>query len=190
MSSKALHCNQMVQSLTQPITLEAFLASADSNDRHELIDGQAIAKMSPKRFHAKTQKALLKILDDWAEGQGHFYPEWSVVLTRQGEPWVPIPDLMFVSYSRLSADWDEDAPSPVPPDLAIEIISPEQTFGAMVTKATDYLTAGVARVWIVDPRAKSITVFYPDAPPQTFIAGQVIEDALLEELSLTVEQVF
>jgi Uma2 family endonuclease len=180
----------MVQSLPQTITLKAFLASADSNDRIEFINGQAIPKMSPKRFHAKTQKALLKLLDTWAEGRGHFYPEWSVVLTRQGEPWVPIPDLMFVSFDRLAADWNEDAPSPVPPDLAIEIISPEQTFGTMMAKATDYLTSGATRVWVVDPRAKSITVFYPDAPPQTFQASQVIEDSHLAGLRLTVAEVF
>lgn len=180
----------MVQSLPQPITLEAFLASTDINDRCELVAGQAIPKMSPKRLHAKTQKALLKILDAWAEGQGHFYPEWSVVLTREGEPWVPIPDLMFVSYGRLPADWDEDAPSPVPPDLAIEIISPDQTFGTMVAKAADYLAAGVTRVWVVDPRAESITVFYPDAPPQTFMEDQILRDAHLEGLQLAVGDLF
>lgn len=110
----------MVQSLPKFISLDTFLTSAEIGDRCELIDGQAIPKMSSKRFHAKTQKALLKLLDGWAEERGHFYPEWSVVLTRQGESWVPIPDLMFVSYDRLPRDWDEDAPSPVPPDLAIE----------------------------------------------------------------------
>lgn len=180
----------MVQSLPSNITLEAFLASAASNDRTELIHGQAVPKISPKRFHAKTQKALLKLLDSWAEEQGHFYPEWSVVLTRQGEPWVPVPDLMFVSYERLPADWDEDAPSPVLPDLAIEIVSPDQTFGKMVAKATDYLIAGVTRVWIVDPRAESITVFYADAPPQTYMGDQVIEDADLAGLRLQIQAIF
>lgn len=180
----------MVQSPSKPITLEAFLASAEIGENAELIDGQVILKMSPKRAHAKTQKALLKLFDNWAEGRGHFYPEWSVALTRNGEPWVPIPDLMFVSYDRLAADWDEDAPSPVPPDLAIEIISPEQTFGAMVSKATDYLAAGAARVWIVDPKAKSITVFYPAKPPQTFMNDQVLTDEHFEGLSLGVAKVF
>ena len=180
----------MVQSPSQPISLATFLASAAISDRAEFINGQAIPKMSPKRFHAKTQKQLLKLLDDWAEDRGHFYPEWSVMLTRQGEPWVPIPDMMFVAYNRLPADWDEDAPSPVPPDLAIEIISPEQTFGAMVAKATDYLTAGVMRVWVVDPKAKSITVFYPEIPPQTFTGNQVLADDHLEGLRLSVADVF
>ncbi|MEM1281584.1 MAG: Uma2 family endonuclease [Cyanobacteria bacterium P01_H01_bin.152] len=180
----------MVQSPSQPITLESFLTSAAMGDRAELVNGQVIPKMSPKRFHAKTQKALLKLLDDWAESRGHFYPEWSVVLTRQEQHWVPIPDLMFVSYERLSADWDEDAPSPVPPDLAIEIISPDQTFGEMVAKATDYLAAGVIRVWIVDPKAESITVFYPAAPPTTFMSDQVLTDDHLAGLRLAVAEVF
>lgn len=60
----------------------------------------------------------------------------------------------------------------------------------MAAKAADYLAAGVARVWIIDPRAKSITVFLPDAPPQTFMESQVIEDAYLEGLRLTVAEVF
>ncbi len=44
------------------------------------------------------------------------------------------------------------------PDLVIEIISPEQSFGEMSAKATDYLDAGVMRVWIVDAKAIFMTV--------------------------------
>lgn len=180
----------MVEATGKRLTLEEFLALPEDDTGYEFINGEAIAKVSPKRFHAGTQKALLKILDGWAESRGHFYPEWAVILKRQQKDWVPIPDLTYISYDRLSADWAEDAPCPFPPELAIEIISPDQTFGEMTQKATDYLTAGVMRVWVVDPRAKSITVFYPDAPPRTYTGATPLTDPLLEGLQITPQQVF
>ncbi|WP_333387433.1 hypothetical protein [Microcoleus sp. B4-D4] len=39
-----------------------------------------------------------------------------------------VPHLLYVSYQRLSRDWNEDEACPVVPELVIEIISPEQTF--------------------------------------------------------------
>jgi Uma2 family endonuclease len=84
----------------------------------------------------------------------------------------------------------EDEACPVPPELVIEIISPGQTFGQLAKKATDYLESGVSRVWVVDPQARSITVFYPDAPPRTYTKATTLTDSLLEGLELTPQQVF
>jgi Uma2 family endonuclease len=51
----------------------------------------------------------------------------------------------------------ENEACPIPPDLVIEIISPDQSFGEMSAKATDYLDAGVMRVWVIDPKSKTVT---------------------------------
>jgi Uma2 family endonuclease len=133
---------------------------------------------------------LYLIFFNWSLGRGRIAIEWAVILTRDQVDWVPIPDLLFVSNERLAMDWQEDAPCPVPPELAIEIISPDQTFGSMVEKATDYLTAGVSRVWVVDPRARSITVFYPDRSPHTFSGTAVLTDPLLTGLQITAQEIF
>jgi len=179
----------MIQATGKQLTLEEFLALPGGETGYEFINGEAIPKVSPKRFHSKTQKALLRLLEDWGEARGEIGIEWSVILQRQGQDWVPIPDLLYVSNEHLP-DFVGDEPCPVPPELAIEIISPDQTFGEMAAKATDYLAAGVMRAWIVDPRAKSITVFYPDAPPQTYTGTMPLTDSLLKGLLLTPQQVF
>jgi len=180
----------MVRVPAKTITLEEFLASPDSDGSSEFFDGEVIPKVSPKRSHAALQKAFIKLLDNWAQGKGHFYPEWAIVVDRAGKVWVPVPDLTYVSFDRLSADWLEDEPCPVPADLAIEIISPGQTFGEMITKATDYLAAGVSRVWIVDSKAQTITVFFPDRVPATFQGDDIIRDTLFSDLELRARTVF
>jgi Uma2 family endonuclease len=180
----------MVTSSTRPLTLIEFLALPAGETSYELIHGEAIAKVSPKWLHAKSAGSLYLLLSSWGQSRGKIGIEWAVTLQRQGVDWVPVPDLLYVSSQRLDLAWQEDAPCPVPPDLAIEIISPDQTFGTMVAKASDYLAAGVLRVWIVDPRAESITVFYPDAPPRTYTGETLLVDVALPELQLTAQQVF
>ncbi|OLP20438.1 hypothetical protein BST81_00020 [Leptolyngbya sp. 'hensonii'] len=185
----------MVQAPDKLLTLEEFLALPASDQRYELVNGRAVPKfqelaMSPKYFHSSLTGVLFVLLSQWSENRGRSQIEWAVSLVRQDQSWVPIPDLTYISYDRLPATWAEDAPCPVPPELAIEIISPGQSFGVMVEKATDYLASGVLRVWVVDTQAQSITVFYPDRPPLTCTGATPLIDPLLEGLHLTAQQLF
>ncbi len=180
------------------LTLQDFLALPQGDIACELLNGHAIPKVSPQRFHSKTQKTLLIRLESWNTASGHPLGEvgieWSVTLKHQGRDWVPVPELLFVSCDRLPNNWTDDGPCPVPPELAIEIISPDQTFGEMAEdiaeRATDYLAAGISRVWIVDPKAKSITVFFPNAIPITHRSDSLLTDELLPSFQLTAQQLF
>ncbi|MBG1260520.1 Uma2 family endonuclease [Nostoc commune] len=161
----------MIQLKTQ-LTLEEFLALPEGDITYELIDGEAVSKfkndeIAPKFFHSSITGALFILLSAWAQGKGRVVIEWAIKLTRNQQDWVPVADLTYISYNRLSADWLQDEACPVVPELVIEIISPGQTFGEMTEKATDYLKAKVQRVWIIDSRAKTITIFYSDILPQT-----------------------
>lgn len=118
-----------------------------------------------------------------------------------------IPDILYISNERLPLDWEQEGICSIPPDLVIEIISlfgfesdarrlanatlsqsvetaktatlsPGQTFGQMAAKAKDYLDAEVLRVWVLDSKARSITVFYPDAAPQTYMGEELLTDSL------------
>jgi Uma2 family endonuclease len=180
----------MVQTPPKQLTLAEFLALPEGETGYEFIDGKAVPKVSPKRFHSRTQRKLLRLLDDWCGERGEVGVEWAVTLKRNQLDWVPIPDLLYVSFNRLDPNLNEDAPCPVAPELAVEIISPDQTFGYMAQKAADYLSAGVLRVWVVDPREQSITVFYPDISPQTYTGDRLLTDPVLPDLQLTAQQVF
>jgi Uma2 family endonuclease len=185
----------MVQTTGQRLTLAEFLALPEGDVIYEFVNEQAVPKfssseMSPKFFHSSITGALFILLSQWSQQRGRVRIEWAVALTRANEPWVPVPDLTYVSYDRLPANWVQDEPCPVSPELVIEIISPGQTFGEMIEKATDYLAAGIACVWVIDPRVKSITVFWPDALPRTYRGDRAIENPILPGLRLTAQQVF
>ncbi|MDZ8031780.1 Uma2 family endonuclease [Nostoc sp. DedSLP04] len=182
----------MILQAKNQLTLQEFLnlPPGEGDVTYELVDGQASPKIQAKFFYAKLTRVILNLIEQSCEGKGEVCPEWAVALTRRGRDWMPIPDILYISYERLPANWDENEACPVPPDLVIEIISPGQTFGQMAAKAKDYLDAKVLRVWILDSKARSITVFYPDAAPQTYMGEELLTDSLFEGLQFTVEQVF
>lgn len=174
------------------LSLEEFLNLPESGDRYELVDGSLVPKMTPTTPHSRTQKWLLRFLDDWCEqtGIGEVNPEWAVALKRRGVDWSPVPDLTYISFDRVPPDWDGEGVCPGIPMLVIEIISPGQTFGEMTQKATDYLQAGVDRVWVFDPKAQSVTIFSLGNLPQTVWRDGKITDPLLPGFELPVSSLF
>lgn len=180
--------------LKTKLTLEEFLALPESDITYEFVNGEAVPKykdeMSPKFFHGSTTGALFMLLSAWAQCKGRVVIEWAIKLKIEDENWMPVPDLTYISYNLLPADWLKDEPCPVSPELVLEIISPGQTFGEMTEKAAGYIKAGVARVWVVDTKAKTITIFAPACVPVTYRDNLIIKDDLLPELEITPNQVF
>ena len=62
-----------------------------------------------------------------------------------------------------------------PPNLAVEIRSPSQSWKDMMDKVQEYLKMGVGMIWIVDPKVKRVTVFTQNNEPQTFAAENELD---------------
>jgi Uma2 family endonuclease len=178
----------MVDTLTKKLTKAEFWAIADAaNITYELIDGVAVAKMAPKYFHSRSTGKIYAILNDWAANYGRVGIEWAIDLN---DNYSPVPDLLYISFDRLPITWEENAACPVAPELAIEIISPGQTFGEMIQKANIYLSNNVSRVWVIDPSVQILTVFYSDMAPIVYTGEQIISDAIFPGLSIITNQLF
>jgi Uma2 family endonuclease len=52
------------------------------------------------------------------------------------------------------------------PVLAVEILSPSATLDQVNEKIDDYLAAGVALVWVIDPHRRTIQIIRPGAEPE------------------------
>ena len=60
----------------------------------------------------------------------------------------------------------------------------------MTEKAFDYLIAGAFSVWVVDSRAKTVTVFQPKAVPITYRGNTAINEPQLPELKISAQMIF
>lgn len=69
------------------------------------------------------------------------------------------PDLAFVSVER----WPADRPIPeegdldVVPDIAVEVLSPNDLIAVVMRKLREYFALGVREVWLVDPLMRQIS---------------------------------
>ncbi len=67
------------------LTLEEFLALPQEDGIYELIDGEAVFKVSPKEFHSALTLALTNLLTKWAQGRGRVRLEWAQLFSDLGK---------------------------------------------------------------------------------------------------------
>jgi Uma2 family endonuclease len=73
-----------------------------------------------------------------------------------------VPDAGFFAVTRRADIVDQTKPIPFAPDLAVEVVSPEQTPRALAAKARKYLRAGTRLVWVVWPQSEHVDVWHRD----------------------------
>lgn len=78
----------------------------------------------------------------------------------------------------------------LPPDWAIEILSPEQKANKVIGNLLHCVTHGTRLGWFIDPDDLSILVFLPNQQPVLLQGGEPLPVLPEIELALTVEQMF
>ena len=63
----------------------------------------------------------------------------------------------------------------VAPDLAVEVVSPNDKATALETKTLEYIAAGVRLVWVVVPEAKAVRVMRQDGSGGAFNLTQTLD---------------
>lgn len=159
----------------------------------EWVNGRALQKVSPQEPHARAQAGLAAALRAWAHdvGSGRVGTEWGFRVTPPREATRPlVPDVAFLSYDRLGYEEDEAARIPyVAPDVAVEIISPDDRGRDIEEKIRVYLAAGAALVLLVDPGERTFTAHDAEGT-RRFLPDETFEHASLPGFAIGVASVF
>ena len=153
---------------THLMTAEELAKLPDDGHVYELSRGRLIC-MSPSGTLSSiiAGKVLVRLgvfvdrerLGLYGTAEGGF------TLARQPDT-VRAPDVWFVRAERIPGGGIPITFWPGAPDLAIEVLSPSDRFGAVLEKVRDYIDAGTRLVWVIDPESRSAGVFRPHGPVQ------------------------
>jgi Uma2 family endonuclease len=147
---------------TEVRTAEQLLR-AQHLGRCELVRGELRMMVPPGAPHARIAIKLSTAMEIHVarRGLGTVYAELGFVLSRDPDT-VRAPDVAFVAAGRAAPTrgYYEGAP-----DLAVEILSPDDRPGYVRDKIAEWLEAGARAVWVVDPRDRTVTVHKPRRKP-------------------------
>jgi len=159
----------------------------------EWVNGRALQKVSPQERHARTQARLVSAMSAWADasGAGRVGTEWEFRVTPPHEPTRPlVPDIAFLSYARLGYEQEEAAQIPyMAPDVAVEILSPDDRKADVEEKVHVYLASGAALVLLVDPLEQMFAARDGDAT-KLFSRDDTFEHPALPGFHVKVDSVF
>src|SRR5215470_4420073 len=135
----------------------------DDSYRYELVAGELIA-MPPSGFlHGAIAMNFGAQIREHATKN-----DLGVVCTadsgfrlQQNPDTVRAPDVAFVSKERILAEGKPEKYWPGAPDLAVEVISPNDRFDEVMEKVEEYLNAGTRLVWVAQPRLQLVLACRP-----------------------------
>ena len=145
-------------------TDEEFMALPDG-DRYELVNGELIIVGNSGMEHGHFASVLNAFLTTFvlAHKLGVVCDSSTAFTMKTGNK--RSPDVSFVAKDRLRGlkklpkGFFQGAP-----DLAVEIISPSNTFDEIHTKIVEYFDSGSKLVWVIHPDEESVLVYHKPQP--------------------------
>jgi Uma2 family endonuclease len=179
----------------QAVTTEQLLALPDDGKERWLVRGKLREPDTRRRYrlHDRVQANLCFALRQWSSRQ---VPDGKVLLGEVGFRLRRDPDTTMgadVAYveGSISSDGSIDFALDAVPVLAVRILSPSDTRGAINDRVKGLVDAGVELVWNVEVLHRTITVYRADAEPELFNATQSISaDPHLPGFNVAVADVF
>ena len=164
--------------VTRPAaTEEDLLRTPDDENFYELVDGEIRASPRGGFRHSgvnvELMSRLARVVNEGRLGDlcgpntGFRLPGGNV----------RVPDGTFVAKGRFPDDRVPDGFGDLAPDLAIEVLCPDDRPAAILDKVGEYLQAGVRLVWVIDPNGPAAAVYKSltdvrSLGPEDFLEGE------------------
>jgi Uma2 family endonuclease len=152
-----------IMSSPDEITDEELLRLPDDGCKYELVDGEIRVSPAGTR-HGQVIVLLIGALSSHVRDR-----RLGVVLESStgfrlpgrtpGQKNVRSPDVSFVATGRFPQDKGPVGFAELAPDLAVEVLSPDDRPRDVLQKVGEFLDAGTRLVWVIDPEKRAAAVY-------------------------------
>lgn len=173
------------------MTLDEFLHMPETKPAMEFIDGRLIQKVSPKFKHSVLQTEIVMQINRRTKRRKIGLAAVELRCTFAGRSIVP--DVSYFRWDRIQFDAQGEPIDDVflPPDFAVEVISPDQSEPATIRKLRFAVGHGVKLAWLVNPYTRRVKVFRPGKLIQVKQGKDILAGgSLLGGLRCTVDELF
>lgn len=168
-----------------------YFALPDSNHIVELSEGVLIMPPPPTDFHQGVNGKFYIYLDRFVSQQKLGIVRIAPLPVRLWEGKIREPDVLFLANEHKERRGEQFYG---PPDLVMEVISPSTRKTDRRDKYQEYAQAGVSEYWLIDPRAKTVEVYFLEEGVYVSVGSyRVGEDAkskLLNGFTVNLKKLF
>ncbi len=147
----------------QHYTPEDLLTMPDG-DRYELVNGKLVERnmgWNASWIGGRLHHFLSNFCD--ANPVGRVVPgDASYQCFPDAPTKVRRPDVSFIKLERLPPQEEREGHCRIAPDMATEVISPNDLVYEVDQKVEEYLRAGVRLVWVINPETRTVRVYRAD----------------------------
>ena len=141
------------------------------------------------RIQARIASLLMRHLED-AGLADEVTTESGYQLT-VGPDTVRAPDVAVVSADRAAGHEEVIGYLPFAPDLAVEVVSPSDSFADVETKARMWLEYGARVVWVVEPESRRVLIHEPERDRRELSESETLEGGtVLPGFAVSVAELF
>jgi Uma2 family endonuclease len=171
-------------------TASATEIALDPELEYEIVNGKPEVKEMASLRHGATIMRLGARMQIHVETNelGSIYSPDTTFMIGQNQR---LPDLAFLSNERMPEEDELDGIAPIAPDLAIEVISPNDVLEKVMAKIEDYFAAGVLQVWLISLRGRTVSIY--DSPTKVTILTEhedLTSEAILPGFRCHIGEIF
>jgi Uma2 family endonuclease len=158
------------------LTADELLHLRVPNKRVELVRGVLVVREPAGLRHGEIVMELSRRLANHvaAHALGKVYAAETGFTLARGPDTVRAPDVAFIKSDRVP----KPAPAGFPnlaPDLAVEVLSPDDRPADVLAEVADWLSAGTRLVWVIDPERRLARVYRADGTESGVAEAVVLE---------------
>ena len=162
------------------------------NKQTELVRGRLVVREPPGYRHGVVAGKIFRLIANHVNDHGLgvvVAAETGFKLSSNPDT-VRAADAAFIGLHRIP-DPTTDGYAALAPDLAVEVVSPNDGAGQIQAKVSDWLTGGSRLVWVIDPRRKKALIYRDDGSVDLLVDHDALSgDDVLPGFSCSLDAVW